>query len=340
MALQKKARQILRWALAGLGLPLAMFAVAALLPMRIAFPVPKPGPPADYAAARAEIEGKIAGAPSTLSEAGRPRAFLHDQPTGNVFVLLHGLTNSPEQFNMLGRALFERGHNVVIPVTPGHGKADVMTEQLGNFTAEAMLGAANRAVTLSHGLGRQLTVVGLSINGASAAWMAQNRADVDRVVLLAPFFSPHGLPQWANAPLSRLLVRMPNVFLWWDPVHKAELAGPSYAYPRFSTRSIGATMLLGIDVLEASGKSAPACGSILIVTTASDVAANNAVTARMAAIWQERHPEAVATYEFPMDDHVPHDFIDPKQPDQRVALVYPRLIEMLETGKPPGGLTR
>jgi hypothetical protein len=32
---------------------------------------------------------------------------------------------------------------------------------------------------------------------------------------------------------------------------------------------------------------------------------------------------------------VPHDFIDPNQPNQRVELVYPRLIEMLETGRPP-----
>jgi len=330
MVLRKKARQILRWALSGIGVLLAALAVSALLPMRIAFPVPKPGPAADYAVARAEIEGNIAGAPSTLSEAGHPRAFLHEQPTENVFVLLHGLTNYPEQFDKLGRLLFERGHNVVIPVTPGHGKADVMTDQLRNFTTEAMLGAANRAVTLSRGLGRRITVVGLSINGASAAWIAQNRTDVDRAVLLAPFLSPHGLPQWANAPLSRLLVRMPNIFLWWDPMHKADLSGPSDAYPRFSTRSIGATMLLGVDVLEASGKSAPACGSILIVTTASDVAANNAATARLAANWRERRPGAVATYEFPKADDVPHDFIDPQQPDQRVDLVYPRLIEMLE----------
>lgn len=336
MILRKKARQILRWALSGIGVLLALLVAPAVFPMRVTFPVSEPGPDADYAVARAEIEGEIEGAPSTLSAAGRPRAFLHDAPTEHVFVLLHGLTNSPEQFDKLGRILFERGHNVVIPVTPGHGDADLMTDALSVFTAKAMLGAANQAVTHSRGLGRRLTVVGLSINGTSAAWMAQNRADVGRVVLLAPFFSPHGLPQWANAPLSRLLVRMPNVFLWWDPVQKADLAGPSYAYPRFSTRSIGETMLLGVDVLEASGRSAPACGSILIVTTASDVAANNAVTARVAANWRERRPGAVATYEFPKAEGVPHDFIDPSQPGQRVDLVYPLLIEMLETRKPPG----
>ena len=93
-------------------------------------------------------------------------------------------------------------------------------------------------------------------------------------------------------------------------------------------------MLLGLDVLRASRRSAPACGSILVVTSASDFAANNTLTARLAANWQERRPGAVATYEFPKKDDVPHDFIDPNQPNQRVELVYPRLIEMLETGRP------
>ena len=282
------------------------------------------------------IESKIAGAPATLSGGGRPRALLHDAPTEHVFVLLHGLTNSPEQFDKLGRMLFERGHNVVIPRTPGHGEANLMTDALSTFTAKAMLDDANLAITLARPLGRDLTVVGLSINGATTSWVAQNRVDVDRAVLLAPFFAPRGLPPFAIKPLGQLLIRMPNVFLWWDPVRKDQFIADSHAYPRFSTRSIGETMRLGAGVFGESEKSAPACGSILIVTTASDLAASNAVTARLAANWQEHRPGSVAAYEFPASENVPHDFIGPGQPNQRVDIVYPRLIEMLETGKPPG----
>ncbi|MEI8313330.1 MAG: alpha/beta fold hydrolase, partial [Verrucomicrobiota bacterium] len=264
------------------------------------------------------------------------RVFLHEAPTEHVYVLLHGLTNSPEQFDKLGRILFERGHNVVIPRTPGHGDADLMTDALSVFTAKAMLDYANLAITLARPLGRHLTVAGLSINGATTAWVAQNRGDVDRAVLLAPFFAPRGLPQFAIRPLSRLLIRLPNVFLWWDPVHKDQFFADSHAYPRFSTRSIGETMWLGAAVFDESKKSTPACGSILIVTTASDLAASNAATARLAANWLEHRPGSVAAYEFPASENVPHDFIDPSQSDQRVDIVYPRLIEMLETGKPPG----
>ena len=255
------------------------------------FSIPASPPPANYDTAKIALKKLFADAPQTLSQAGRPRAFLHDQPTEDVFVLFQGLTNAPEQFDKLGRILFERGHNVVLPLTPGHGEADLMTEKLGAFTAQAMLDSANEAVTLARGLGRRVTVAGLSINGSTtAAWIAQNRADADRVVLLAPFIAPFGLPQWAISPLGNLIVRLPNAFFWWDPTKKDKLARPRYVYPRFSTRSIGETMLLGLDVLRASRRSAPACGSILVVTSASDFAANNTLTARLAANWHETPP--------------------------------------------------
>jgi len=334
MNFRRLARGLPRIAASGAAVLFLAALAAAFLPMDVRYSAPDGRPPAGFVAAKAAVEQMIAAAPPTLSPKGRPRAFLHGEATGQVFVLLHGLTNSPEQFDKLGRILFERGHNVVIPLTPGHGKADVMTDKLGDFTAQGMLDAANEAITLARGLGRQLTVAGLSVNGATTAWVAQNRADVDRAVLLAPFFAPAGLPQWAGAPMGRMLVRAPNVFLWWDPYHRADLPGPAHAYPRFSTKSIGETMLLGANVLDASIGSAPACGSILVVTTASDRAASNRITAQLAANWRTSRPTAVAAYEFPAADNVPHDFIDPAQADQRVDFVYPKLIEMLESGRP------
>jgi hypothetical protein len=337
MIFRKMRGRIGRLMVFGAGVCLAGLLVTAFLPMPFRYSAPKYSAPDDYAAARALIESKIANAPSTLSVAGRPRVYLHDAPTEHVYVLLHGLTNSPEQFDKLGRILFERGHNVVIPRTPGHGDADLMSDALSVFTAKGMLDYANLAITLARPLGRHLTVAGLSVNGATTAWVAQNRLDVDRSVLLAPFFSPIGLPQFAIRPLSQLLIRIPNIFLWWDPVHKDQISGSGHAYPRFSTRSIGETMRLGVEVFSEAETSPPACGSILIVTSASDIAASNAATARLASRWRNSRPGAVETYEFPGSENVPHDFIDPSQSDQRVDIVYPRLIEMLETGKPPDG---
>lgn len=332
MSFRKRSWQILRWIVALFILIFAAILLAAFIPLHPDIRMPESSVAGDFARAKAAIEGRIEMLPPSLSDAGRPRVFLHDRPTDQVFVLLHGLTNSPEQFDKLGRILFERGHNVVIPVMPGHGKADLMTDYLRKFTAEAMMDSANEAVTISRSLGRRVTVVGLSVNGTSAAWMAQKRRDVDCVVMLAPFFSPHGLPENAAAPLARLLVRLPNFFLWWDPVHQQDLPGPAHAYPRFSSRSIGAAMLVGTEVIEASLRFPPESQSILIVTTAADDAASNALTDRVVSNWRARRPQAVSTFEFPKGDQIPHDFIDPKQPGQRVDFVYPRLIEMIEFG--------
>ena len=183
---------------------------------------------------------------------------------------------------------------------------------------------------VARGLGAKTTAVGLSVSGTAVAWMAQNRSDLDKAVLLAPFLSPMGLPLWAMSPVERLLLRLPNMFFWWDPRLRESLEGPPYAYPRFPTRVIGETMLLGGEVLRESRSRSPRCGSILVVTTASDTAANNHVTSELVANLRRLRPSGIETFEFPAADNIPHDFIDPNQPNQQTALVYPKIIGFLE----------
>lgn len=276
------------------------------------------------------IRASIANAPPEVSPEGTPLLFEHGRPTAKVFVFLHGLSNSPKQFAELGRLLFERGNTVYIPRTPYHGEKNRLTESFGRLTAQQMLDSGNEAADLARGLGQDVTVAGLSINGATTAWMAQNRSDLHRSVLLAPFLAPNGLPQWTIRPLERLLLRLPNIFVWWNPVLKEKNPGPSYAYPRFPTRVIGETMWLGQDVVQASRQEAPRSPSILVVTSASDLAANNALTTVLLANWRKLRPGGIEAYEFPKEQKVPHDFIDPNQPDQQTAISYPKLIELLE----------
>ena len=254
----------------------------------------------------------------------------HSQPTERVFVLLHGLSNCPAQFSKLGRLLFERGHNVLIPLLPYHGEEDRLATEWGGLTADDMLESGNQAVDLARSLGQKVIVAGLSINGATVAWLAQNRDDLHQAALLAPFLAPAGLPDWTLEPIERLLLRLPNMFFWWDPKKREDLDGPTYAYPRFPTRVIGETMLLGRDVLRESRILPPRCPSILVVISASDTAANNEVTDQLVANWRRLRPAGVETFQFPADKQVPHDFIDPNQPNQRIDIVYPKIIELLE----------
>ena len=276
------------------------------------------------------IKSMASASPATVLPKCTTQLLDHGQPTERVFVLLHGLSNCPAQFSELGRQLFERGHNVLIPRLPYHGEEDRLTTEWGGLTAEQMLEAGNEAVDLARSLGRKVTVAGLSINGATVGWMAQNRDDVQKTVLLAPFLAPAGLPDWALAPVERLLLRLPNMFFWWDPRAKENNNGPAYAYPRFPTRVVGETMLLGRTVVEESSLLPARSPSILTITSASDTAANNLLTSQLVANWRSLRRQGVETFEFPEDEEVPHDFIDPNQPNQRIDFVYPKLIELLE----------
>ena len=81
-------------------------------------------------------------------------------------------------------------------------------------------------------------------------------------------------------------------------------------------------MFLGRVVLDESRVLPPQCPSILTVTSASDIAANNIVTEQLVANWRALRPAGIETFEFPADQQIPHDFIDPNQTNQRIDLVY------------------
>jgi pimeloyl-ACP methyl ester carboxylesterase len=283
-----------------------------------------------YDEAVREIQTLITGSPANVRPECAVQLLEQGHRTEQVFVLMHGLSNCPAQFAELGRLLFERGHNVVIPRIPYHGEQDRLATDWARLKAEDMLDAGNQSVDLARSLGDKVTAAGLSINGATVAWMAQNRSDLARAVLLSPFLAPAGLPDWTLTPVERLLLRLPNMFFWWNPKLKENLPGPPYAYPRFPTRVIGETMLLGGQVLRESRSQSPRSASILVVTSASDTAANSRVTSELVANWRRLCHGGIETFEFPAGDKVPHDFIDPNQPNQKTALVYPKIIELLE----------
>jgi hypothetical protein len=314
----------------------SVFAVGAVLtvlywpPTRRSFVHTFSGKTRSYEDAVKEIQTLISSTPANIRSECAVQLFEHERPTEKVFVLIHGLSNCPAQFTKLGRQLFERGHNVLIPRIPYHGEQNRLATDWGALTAEDMLDAGNQAADLALALGSTVIVAGLSINGTTAAWMAQNRSDLGRTVLLAPFLSPAAVPAWAGTTVERLLLRLPNMFLWWDPRKRANFDGPPYVYPRFPTRVIGETMLLGREVLHESQDHAPRCASILVVTTGADKAADNRMTAELVSNWRRSRSQGIQTFEFPAADGVPHDFIDPNQPDQKTSLVYPTIIALLE----------
>lgn len=256
--------------------------------------------------------------------------FLNGQKTRRSFLLLHGLSNCPAQFAELGRMLHARGYNVYIPRLPGHGFKNRLTPEYGGLDLSELANWLGGSLEIARGLGEEVTVVGLSVNGASAAWLAQERRDVARAVILAPFLAPSGIPEWASGPLGRLLSRAPNMFIWWDAQKKQDFPGPPLAYPWFPTRVVGKFMALGSWIYSEASVRAPACKSFAFAISDADAAINTSAAWALADRYAKWGGVGVERLRFPENLRVPHDFIDPAQPDQKTDLVYPRLMELLD----------
>jgi hypothetical protein len=110
-----------------------------------------------YDEAVRKIQTLIAGPPANIRSECAVQLLEHGHPTERVFVLMHGLSNCPAQFAELGRLLFERGHNVVIPRIPYHGEQDRLATDWARLTAGDMLDAGNQAVDLARSLGGKIT---------------------------------------------------------------------------------------------------------------------------------------------------------------------------------------
>lgn len=288
-----------------------------------------PDPARSYEEAMERWQGTQAReAELPLHDGGRTIVLTHGYQTDRVFVLLHGLTNAPRQFRELGEELFATGANVVIPRLAHHGMADRMTDAHAALTSQDLTDYAQYGVDLAQGLGRSVTVVGLSISGISAVWLAQNRDDIDEAFLLAPLFGPAVVPDALTPAITAALVRLPNRMLWWDPRVRENLPGPPYNYPRFPTRALGEALRLGLHT--AQPDRTLRVNRLGIILTENDPAVNNTRTRRLVEHWRAASPDTeLFLHQFPATENIPHDFIDPLQPDARTEKVNALLVEWL-----------
>ena len=157
----------------------------------------------------------------------------------------------------------------------------------------------------------------------------QNRDGIESVLLVSPFFGAHGQPVALIDGISAVLTRAPNFYCWWNEKEKEAMAGPSYAYPRFGTRCIAGTIELSRDVRDHLASHPLRASRIAILTSACDTGANSEQTNQLAAQWKQKNLGRVSIYEFPKALGVPHDMIDPNQPDAKTQITYPKILEIL-----------
>lgn len=286
----------------------------------------RPDPASDYAEALARLEQLAALDDDRISPVCRTRGLLHGQPTEQVVILVHGLTNCPQQWAPFADVLYKRGCNVLLPRMPRHGLADRMTTEPSRLRAEELRDFADRTVDIAAGLGRQVTFVGLSAGGIVGAWAAQYRSEVERAILISPSLGFGRYAQWLQHLFMHLMLALPDVETHY--FSRTDRAMP-YAYVGWSSKALGEVLRLGVATARAAVQARPACQHLVVITNANDVAVSNQLTRQLVSLWQARGLRRVEFYEFEREQRLEHDLIDPNNPHQRVDLVYPILLDLI-----------
>ncbi|MEI6481586.1 MAG: hypothetical protein WCO19_04775 [Candidatus Saccharibacteria bacterium] len=254
------------------------------------------------------------------------RYLSQPKPVEHVLVIRHGLTNCPRQFDQLADEYYKAGYAVLITRIPYHGLVDRKSPDQSLLTAEMTLSDLNRSIDIAQGLGSHVDVMGLSVGANEVAMVATQRADIDRAIIINPFFGIKGLP----APLTRMAtgaaLTIPNQFIWWDGKAKELLSGPTSASYGFQTHSIGEYLRITAAIFDKPNNK-PLAARPIIITNANDDAVNNKVTDEIIEQWQKTGANLV-TYRFPESDKLNHDLIDPLQDDARIDISYPKILEL------------
>ncbi|MDQ6933673.1 MAG: hypothetical protein M3160_10955 [Candidatus Eremiobacteraeota bacterium] len=292
--------------------------------------IPQSRPAKTYDEALERVRAMGALDDETIRPQAFTRLYSHDRRTPLAVVLFHGITNNPQQYDRLAMQVHERGHNVLVPRLPEHGDRNRMTARLKTLTAERLLESANEAIDLAQGLGHRVVIAGISTSGLLCAYFAQYRSDVAHSIPIAPVFA---IPHFAHnigESIEKLFLFLPNFFIWWNPrIKQGQL--PLHGYPRFPTHALMQCLRIGDDVYKQARTMAPKAGAITMVTNTRDPAVDNRVTRDVVAFWQRCGAKNVSIFAF-ADLPENHDIIDPTNPDARIDVVYPKLIELSEKG--------
>jgi pimeloyl-ACP methyl ester carboxylesterase len=254
------------------------------------------------------------------------RWWLGDTVAPICVVLLHGLTNSPPQYDVLAPQLAARGHAVIVPRLPCHGFRDRMTDAPANLRAEELEIASLEAVALGALCGERIVVAGISVGATLAGWLAARTA-IDTAIGIAPFSGIRELPGALNDALGALLRTAPNAFGWWDPRAKTAQP-PPHGYPRFATRALGESLRISTDMTTGLAAGREHARRAYLVVSDHDPVVNNAHAHRRFLPLRDLgvRYERIVLHGLP---HM-HDIIEPAVPQARPDLVYPKLIELIE----------
>lgn len=302
---------------------LAVILLLGMLPVSSRGMASQPDPAVTYDEAVARFELVAAAEEGIVNDLGHSRLLVHGERTPRAYVMVHGITNSPEQWLELGQTLYDQGHNILILRMPYHGMKSHLVSELKALKPQDLRFYADQAVDIGAGLGDEVVVVGISGGGGVGAWMAQNRTEIDRALLLAPFFGVHGVPNFANKLLANAFSRLPNIVLDnpLEPRH-------NWVYRGEATRGVAAFLEIGRTVIQGAAKGTGPAGRVIVLTTTKDDTASNNATVDLVDLWRKNGINVNAD-EFAPELDIPHNSVDPAADPVTKQMVYDRILELL-----------
>jgi pimeloyl-ACP methyl ester carboxylesterase len=261
------------------------------------------------------------------NDSTRSVLLTHGEKTPRVYLLIHGITNSPLQWSELGKHLYDQGSNVLILRMPYHGLQSLNVSELKILKSQDLRAYADQAVDIAVGLGEDVDVVGISGGGTISSWLAENRPEVSKSILLAPFFGPIGVPDFLNPLLVNAFSRLPNMS-FFNPAEPLR----DWVYRGEATRGVAAFLGIGNTVESQVKDGICPEGQVVILTTPKDDTANNRSTTRIIDLWHKAGCDIV-TFQFDISQDIPHNSVDPAADPSKKHIVYNKILEFLE--EPP-----
>ncbi|CAN5903423.1 hypothetical protein BH11GEM1_BH11GEM1_19470 [soil metagenome] len=317
------------WFAAAALVGLLVIAFAAVIPMHTREFISHGIPARDYADAVARATRQQDADDRVVAPGGRSVLMTHGARTDRCVILLHGLTNSPRQYEHLAARLYAAGDNVYIPLLPHHAELNGTVASLAGLTAEELRRYADAAVDVGVGLGHSVIVAGVSAGGTIGAWIAQYRSDIHRVVIIAPMLEIGRIPSFLAAPLVNFALRVPNVTRTEPP----DRTRPDRDLG-VSSRAIAELLRLGNAVRRAATRISPLTRHMVFVMNANDHTVKTLPAVELARCWSA-HGAAVVMYQFPLSLALPHDIAEEAREHANPAVVYPALEALIHGELPP-----
>jgi alpha-beta hydrolase superfamily lysophospholipase len=161
-----------------------------------------------------------------------------------------------------------------------------------------------------------MTIAGHSLGATLALDAATYGPAATRVVAVAPFLGIAGVPHELHPPLLWALARMPNIYLWWDPVLRERLE-PLHGYPRYPLVALYTGLAIA-DRARVDAQRTPRVRAIDIVLNAGETSVNNRTAQRLADDWR-RAGASIAVHRL-SGLGWSHDIIEPCKPPAQRAL--------------------